>query len=52
VLAAALFFGVSPQDPIAYAVAAIALLTAATVAVLMPTRRASGADAAALLRRS
>ena len=51
-VAAAAFFGVSPQDPIAFAGAAVILLTAAILAVLAPTRRAAAADAALVLRRS
>jgi hypothetical protein len=43
-------FGVSPQDPIAYAGAAIVLLAAAMIAVLLPTRRAATVDAAAVLK--
>jgi ABC-type antimicrobial peptide transport system permease subunit len=52
VVVTAMFFGVSPQDPIALAGAAAILLTAATLAVLVPTRRAAAVDAAAVLRRS
>jgi len=52
VVVAAMFFGVSPQDPIALAGAAVILLAAATLAVLMPTRRAAAVDAALILRRS
>jgi putative ABC transport system permease protein len=52
VLVAALFFGVSPQDPAAFASAAAILLAAATLAVLVPTRRAAAVDAAFVLRRS
>ena len=52
VVAAAAFFGVSPQDPIAFAGAAVILLTAAILAVLAPTRRAAAVDAALVLRRS
>jgi predicted permease len=51
VVAAAVFFGVSPQDPIAFAGAAGILLGAATLAVLIPTRRAAAVDAAFVLRR-
>jgi ABC-type antimicrobial peptide transport system permease subunit len=51
-VAAAIFFGVSPQDPLALAGAAVTLLTAAILAVLVPTRRASRVDAALVLRRS
>lgn len=49
---AALFFGISPRDPIAFAGAAVILLLAAVLAVLMPTRRAASVDAAFVLRQS
>jgi putative ABC transport system permease protein len=52
VASAAVFFGVSPQDPIAFVGAAVILLAAAMLAVLVPTRRAAGVDAAVVLRRS
>ena len=52
VVVAAMFFGVSPQDPLAFAGAPVILLAAATLAVLMPTRRAASVDAAIVLRRS
>ena len=52
VVEASMIFGVSPQDPIAYAGAAVLLLAAATLAVLAPTRRAAAVDAAFVLRRS
>ena len=52
IVVAALFFGVSPQDPIAYVGATAILLGAAILAVLVPTRRAAAADAASILRRS
>jgi ABC-type antimicrobial peptide transport system permease subunit len=52
VVVSAMLFGVSPQDPIAFAGAAAILLTAATLAVLVPTRRAAAVDAAFVLRRS
>lgn len=52
VVVAAMFFGVSPQDPIAFAGAAVILLAAAILAVLVPTRRAAAVDAAFVLRRS
>jgi predicted permease len=52
VVAAAMLFGVSPQDPIAYASAAAVLLVAATLAVSVPTRRATRVDAALVLRQS
>ena len=50
VAVAAMFFGVSPQDPIALAVATAILLSAAMLAVLLPTRRAAAVDAASVLR--
>jgi hypothetical protein len=52
VVVAAMFFGVSPQDPTAFVGAAVILLAAATLAVMMPTRRAAAVDAALVLRRS
>jgi ABC-type antimicrobial peptide transport system permease subunit len=51
VVVATMFFGVSPQDPIALAGAAAILLIAATLAVLAPTRRAATVDAALVLRQ-
>lgn len=51
-LGSAMFFGVSPQDPLALASAAAVLLVAAAIAVLLPTRRASTVDAVRVLRRS
>jgi ABC-type antimicrobial peptide transport system permease subunit len=50
VVVAAVFFGVSPQDPIAFGAAAVILLAAAILAVLVPTRRAAAVDAAVVLR--
>jgi ABC-type antimicrobial peptide transport system permease subunit len=50
-LAATMFYGVSPQDPVAHAAAAAILLIAGIVAVLAPARTASTVDSAALLRR-
>ena len=47
---AGMFFGVSPQDPVAYAGAAVILLAAAIFAVMVPTRRAAAVDAAFVLR--
>jgi hypothetical protein len=47
-----MFFGVSPHDPLAFLAAALILVTAATLAVLVPTRRAATADAATVLRQS
>jgi putative ABC transport system permease protein len=52
VLAAAIFFGVSPQDPMALAGASALLLVSAVLAVVVPTRRAAAVDAAVILRRS
>jgi hypothetical protein len=52
VIGSAMLFGVSAQDPFAHAGAAGILLGAATLAVLMPTRRAAAVDAADVLRRS
>ena len=49
---AGILYGVSPQDPIAFAGAAAILLAAATLAVLVPTRRAAAVDAAFVLRGS
>jgi len=51
VVVAAMFFGVSPQDPMAFVGAAVILLAAAILAVLVPTRRAAAVDAAFVLRR-
>jgi predicted permease len=48
----AVFFGVAPQDPFAYAGAIAVLLAAAALAVLLPARRAAAADAALVLRQS
>lgn len=52
VVVAAMLFGVSPQDPIAFVGAAVILLAAAILAVLAPTRRAAAVDAACVLRWS
>ncbi|HEX6972833.1 MAG TPA: FtsX-like permease family protein, partial [Vicinamibacterales bacterium] len=51
VVATTLLFGVSPQDPLAFAGAATILLAAATLAVIVPTRRGSSVDAAVVLRQ-
>ena len=51
VVVAAMLFGVSPQDPMAFAGAAAILIGAAILAVLVPTRRAAAVDAALVLRR-
>ena len=52
VVGSAMLYGVSAQDPLAYAGAAGILLAAATLAVLLPTRRAAAVDAADVLRQS
>ena len=52
VVLSAVLFGVSPGDPMAFTGAAVILLAAATLAVLVPTRRAAGVDAARILRQS
>ncbi len=49
---ASMFFGVSPQDPMALAGAIVLLLAAAIIAVLLPTHRAAAVDAAAVLKGS
>jgi len=49
---ATMFFGMSPQDPLALAGAIVVLLVAAMLAVVVPTRRAASVDAAAVLHRS
>ena len=48
--ASVVFFGVSPQDPLAFVGAAVILLAAAIAAVLVPTRRAASVDPASVLR--
>jgi predicted permease len=45
-------YGISPADPFAFAGALFVLLTAATVAVFVPTRRAAALDPAAVLRQT
>ena len=52
VVVAAMFFGVSPRDPAAFAGAAAILLAAAILAVLVPTHRAATVDPACVLRQS
>jgi putative ABC transport system permease protein len=52
VVVAAMFFGVSPRDPLAFIGAAVILLAAAVLAVVIPTRRAAAVDAALILRQS
>lgn len=48
---AALLFGVTPHEPITYGVVALALLSVALAAALLPARRASSVDPATVLRR-
>ena len=48
---AGVLFGVAPADPIAFLSAILVLATAATIAVILPTRRASHVDPAAVLRQ-
>jgi putative ABC transport system permease protein len=52
VVVATMFFGVSPHDPVAFGAAAGILISAAILAVLVPTRRAATVDAALVLRSS
>jgi predicted permease len=52
IVVAAMFFSVSPQDPLAFGAAIAILLAAAAAAVLVPTRRASRVDASLVLKRS
>ena len=44
-------YGMSPADPIAFGAAILLLLSAATAAVLFPSRRAAEVDPAAVLRQ-
>ena len=48
---AGVLFGVTPADPIAFVSAILVLATAAVAAVIVPTRRASLVDPAAVLRQ-
>jgi predicted permease len=48
---AGVLYGISPADPFAFAGALIVLLTAAILAVFVPTRRAAALDPAAVLRQ-
>jgi predicted permease len=48
---AGLLFGVSPVDPIAFAVAVLTLLSTAIIAVIFPTRRAASVDPVSVLRQ-
>jgi ABC-type lipoprotein release transport system permease subunit len=43
-------YGIGPRDPRAFALASVALLLAATLAALVPVRRATGVDPIAALR--
>ena len=52
IVTASMLFGVSPQDPLAFIGAAVVLLVAASLAVLVPTRRIAAVDAASVLRQS
>jgi ABC-type antimicrobial peptide transport system permease subunit len=45
-----LLYGVPPFDPVALGAAALALLACATVALLVPVRRATRVDPVAVLR--
>jgi ABC-type antimicrobial peptide transport system permease subunit len=49
-IAAALYAGVSPRDPLAFALAACVLVVAASVGVWIPARRAAKVDPAMSLR--
>jgi ABC-type antimicrobial peptide transport system permease subunit len=51
-IAAAMFFGVPPHDPWAFAAASASVLTAAIVAVTAPTRRAARVNPASVLRQT
>jgi len=51
-LLAGLLYGISPADPIAFGTALLVLFSAATLAVMAPTRRAAALDPAAVLRQS
>ena len=48
---AGVLFGVAPADPIAFVSAIVVLTAAALAAVIVPTRRASSIDPAAVLRQ-
>jgi hypothetical protein len=52
VVVAAMFFGVSPHDPVAFGAAAGILMSAAILAVVVATHRAAAVDAALVLRSS
>lgn len=49
---ASLFTGIGPHDPVAIGAAAATLLGSATIAVLIPARRAARVDPASILRES
>jgi ABC-type antimicrobial peptide transport system permease subunit len=48
---AGVLYGVSTADPIAFVVALLVLVSAATLAVIVPTRGAAAVDPAAVLRQ-
>jgi predicted permease len=52
IVVSTMFFGMSAQDPMAYAGATTILLAAATLAVLAPARRATKVDPVFVLRQS
>jgi predicted permease len=47
-----ILYGVGPRDPVAFAGATVILVTAATAAIVIPTRRAARVDPAFVLRQS
>jgi predicted permease len=47
----ALLFGVTPHEPITYAIVAVVLMSVALVAAIPPARQASSVDPATVLRR-
>jgi ABC-type antimicrobial peptide transport system permease subunit len=49
-LAGGFLFGLDPRDPRAYAVAMITLVAAASIATLLPARRAASIDPIEALR--
>jgi ABC-type antimicrobial peptide transport system permease subunit len=48
---AGILFGVSPIDPLAFAVAVLVLLSTAVIAVIFPTRTAASVDPVSVLRQ-